>query len=1396
MSHRMSVEDMMSSLRRENINTWFDLGIFLDRFKETKPVPTVQYANNYNDFKEIISKGGIAFITFLYSVDGVTIEVEKYAKVFQQNFPNVSIHYIAGKFYPESEKLIDPNYKKFECKEIRGFDEWPLYKEFFFTKLQRGSKIYNKLIIQFWNEVLKITEKLGRYIEQNNISLLYLINVCSNPGNVSLSLASIFISEYLGLPVINNNHDYYWEGGNKETDRLERGLKEGPRDFFFTNADVGEVFSVIEMIFPWESRSWVNVNINKGQSRTLIEKKGHNPANVLEIGTAVDTDVYVNISKRRKINAFYQFEKILSRYRDALVCYSVSDVNKNKLVSKSNPKPILIGSKTMPIEQFLSENIIFLQPTRIIARKRIELGFKLVKRMFNNRHFLDRLKSTQNLKLTLIVTGPIAVGHYDYFNKLLNRFSQLLHSIDPILSNRLYLAFLFSELDKEPFKEKFTNPVGIPELYNIASLVLLPSKTEGRGLPIIEASACGTPIFCTRYFPQEVYAEVVGEHLKEKERLNVIEFNGKKISRKHIKQIIYRVLFPHKFTEEVIHNKHAVKKRFSLAALNNNVMRIIEILYNQQLSNEPSLEKTATLLRWYKSMNAKDDEDLACILNTKNRQYLPGYGHLSFMIYLKSLIDPSFFRVEQQEMKGFITYFAHNLLNDEHVADKLSLKQQIEFYNMVDNIFNYKNGELSILHDHSMSYRHRNRNYYPYQDFTLQELTGLVNLMYLEVVYDPPKHILDESSHFFTDWNLALSQLTSSADLAIDNRDILIKKLQTNIPIGIFTGGFVKYELEFFALQSVRSRLQLHIEDELTDEMLKKRKKRLAPVFIFANAYSLGNRFSKTDIKEYIEQGHEPELYLLYKHNILRIVESKQLCVGIHFLQMGEEAVKALKVIHDRKGFIISNQEYSSMMTDIIDIDRFHIGQVTHPLTSNILGIPVNSGFIQFVPAGMRTTLAYPTSIQTSKDFDRIIKSKLFKDTCKHIGEKKVFEILKKDAEENGSPVQYILEKLNEEVHDNKSDALEYRYISGMYEDKYPWNGVLVNVNLKDHSWIFETVFSKDTPMKVTSFLKNYIINTNKNARLAWNGGYILNPELVGKLGLPESYIGSPLGLLINNQKVLCPPLFNKSALLIYNNGNIDIKKVNSSQGISVSRGTIHVEFPKDSYNQKNIKSIPCYYDLMYARQEIETKDRVIVRIAGNKIKEVIKDAKEPKISLFPVGLTLSFPKKLFPQEFDEVDAELNIQIKGISGVMHAVEAGPYLVEKSKVAIDMNNEGWTSLNSIRTQAARLDYLDMRGPKIAIGISGEGRLLVLAINGRIRESVGATHVDMAEILIKHGAVKAMGFDPGGSSTIVIDGKTLNISPYNSEYEKNIFALSPEPRAVSNAVIGYIKEEKNQ
>ena len=58
MQRRMSVKEMMSFLNQQEINTWFDLGIFIDHVKETNPVPVVQSTGSFDeyldDFGELI----------------------------------------------------------------------------------------------------------------------------------------------------------------------------------------------------------------------------------------------------------------------------------------------------------------------------------------------------------------------------------------------------------------------------------------------------------------------------------------------------------------------------------------------------------------------------------------------------------------------------------------------------------------------------------------------------------------------------------------------------------------------------------------------------------------------------------------------------------------------------------------------------------------------------------------------------------------------------------------------------------------------------------------------------------------------------------------------------------------------------------------------------------------------------------------------------------------------------------------------------------------------------------------------------------------------------------------------------------------------------------------------
>lgn len=1388
-----SAEKLQEWLNKEKIETWFDLGLFIDRFREERDPHSPRFYEDYEAFAEHLKSGGIAFLTFSFSVDGVSIEIEKYASVIRNLFPGIQIHYIAGRFHPESYKMIHPDTRKKTIPEAVGFDSWPLYRDYFFKKLERGSVLYNELIEKLWKEVKTIAFQLAEYAEEQKISLFFPVNVCSNPGNVSLAIALVLVSEYMNIPVINNAHDYYWEGGNRPEDIKKHRLKKGPRDFFYTNAHLGEVFSPVEIFYPWESRKWITVNINRRQSGHVIRLNGHNPANVTEIGTAVDMNQYTNTNKRIKINTFYQFEQVLSRYRQILVSYSVEDTFSHYLVEEKDPRPILInGYQTRPLKNFLAENIIFLQPTRIISRKKIEVSFQLIRRLFDFHEFTEKFSETENLKLTLLVTGPIASGHFDYFKKILQRFARLVDELPEPFRQKIYLAFLFSELDKEHFKRRFEKPVGIPELYNIASLVLLPSETEGRGLPIIEAAACGVPIFCRKYEPQNVYEEVIGLHLPENERLQVIEFDGVNITHTHIKKILNRVFFPHLFQAEVLHNQMAVKKRYSLDSLKKCVDRICRRLYQQLQDESGALEYIPDRINRYKQKILFRNDTLREIIPEVRRQYLPGFGKMGFMIFLKSLIDPSYFRVEEQYLRGTAMQFAREMVKEEQEKAKIPEEKIISFYNAVDAVFRYCEGDYKIMHDHSFAYRYRGRKRFAWHNFTIQEMTGLINMLFIEIVEPDKTTRVLETSHFFTDWNLALSQLTGSSHIAIDDRKWLFERMKANVPIVIFAGKYVSHELEFFALQSIRSRLKLDLQEELTREILEESASAIAPVFVFAQKYTVRNWPEVSEIEKFIKSGRSGELKLLYDYKLVRIIPVKQWCVGIHLPQLGEKAITILKEIKDRNGLIITHRKDSVIMSDIMDIDQVHIGKVEDPLTEGFMGIPMGSGFIIYIPAGLRVCLSYPVPVQTARQFHEALHGETYRKMCKRFGTTNVLKELKKDAENNGSPVAHVLSKMAAEPA-SLQKITEFQYVNGLYEDGMPWNGVLARLKKDpERKWKFVAVSADTLPKKVTQLVRDFELHTGHKAHVAWNGGYILNAELVGKLGLPESYIGSPMGMIITGGKILSPPLFYKPAFLVDREGDMSIRRIGLSEGITLFDEQEKIHMTGEQRNPVRIpEDRPCFYDLMYAGKDIPARGRTIVRMAGDRVMEIIRKTVSGRVKIIPVGIILSFPEDQMPSSWMKEGKVLQIRIPGLENIQDAVEAGPLLVKNGQKGIDMELEGWKTAFSIATQAARLDYTDMRGPKIAAGTDGEGSLILLAVNGRIRESVGATHGDMADIMLRYGAQEAMGFDPGGSSTLVVEGKTLNISPYNSRYQENVFSLPPEPRAVSNAVIGFLE-----
>jgi exopolysaccharide biosynthesis protein len=108
---------------------------------------------------------------------------------------------------------------------------------------------------------------------------------------------------------------------------------------------------------------------------------------------------------------------------------------------------------------------------------------------------------------------------------------------------------------------------------------------------------------------------------------------------------------------------------------------------------------------------------------------------------------------------------------------------------------------------------------------------------------------------------------------------------------------------------------------------------------------------------------------------------------------------------------------------------------------------------------------------------------------------------------------------------------------------------------------------------------------------------------------------------------------------------------------------------------------------------------------------------------------------------------------KKYSGYRAVLEAGPFLIKKGEISIDLKMEGWEDTSAREMQAAPIEMTDLRTMRSSVAISESGDIYLTTVHGRVPESVGMTHEELAAFL-KHeikDVKSAMEMDAGGSVT---------------------------------------------
>ncbi len=108
--------------------------------------------------------------------------------------------------------------------------------------------------------------------------------------------------------------------------------------------------------------------------------------------------------------------------------------------------------------------------------------------------------------------------------------------------------------------------------------------------------------------------------------------------------------------------------------------------------------------------------------------------------------------------------------------------------------------------------------------------------------------------------------------------------------------------------------------------------------------------------------------------------------------------------------------------------------------------------------------------------------------------------------------------------------------------------------------------------------------------------------------------------------------------------------------------------------------------------------------------------------------------------------------------VMEAVAGGPWLVRDGKPVPPEEYE---------RAGFNRSFWERRHPRTAVGRTAKGEMLWLVVDGRQAHSQGATLPELAQLMLRYGAVEAINLDGGGSSTLVVRDLVLNSPSDGSE-----------------------------
>ncbi len=265
---------------------------------------------------------------------------------------------------------------------------------------------------------------------------------------------------------------------------------------------------------------------------------------------------------------------------------------------------------------------------------------------------------------------------------------------------------------------------------------------------------------------------------------------------------------------------------------------------------------------------------------------------------------------------------------------------------------------------------------------------------------------------------------------------------------------------------------------------------------------------------------------------------------------------------------------------------------------------------------------------------------------------------------------------------------------------------------------------------------------------------------------------GTPLGTLIMNGEWIAGPLFDRVSMGITRSGYVRVDRVNLYGILQTSNPSVpniwvnNINQPRRTgarliaYTRRWGQSVHMSYAgclvAVNSAGEVVARSTTLMSIPPGGM--VLSDKKGSAISRLSVGDTVRLVWRTRPQAWRDV--------------VSAVSGGPMLIKDGKLFLDLKGEQFRSSWAGSGIKART----------AAGVTWDNHLLLATIEGP------HTLWDFAKFLQKLGAVDAMNLDGGGSTTMVVKGRTVtrNADAYQRRVASSLAVIiaPPVPRVASS------------